>query len=268
MAELRRDGSASLVFDHSEARDGKPTLVFVNPLTGNAASWQAEIAPALRDEGFGTLVYDMRGQGETGYVAGTVLDEELIVSDLVALVEHVAPARPVFVGLSIGGLFAARAIERGLDATGLVLINTLRKSSLALDWTNEAVCRLARLGGGRLLMDANLPFLVGPAMLERMRPNCLDDSPYEPMSDNEATVNLLLNARAVDWDFPYESLRMPVLVMTGPHDRVFYKPADVAELMARIPNAREEVFADCGHLIPMENGQATTDALRRFAGAL
>jgi len=60
---------------------------------------------------------------------------------------------------------------------------------------------------------------------------------------------------------------VPVLIMTGLHDRVFYVPADVEQLTARIPEHRTVTFADAGHLIPVERPRAFADALLAFARA-
>jgi pimeloyl-ACP methyl ester carboxylesterase len=45
---------------------------------------------------------------------------------------------------------------------------------------------------------------------------------------------------------------MPVTVLSGLQDRVFYDAADVAALAARMPDARTIDVPDVGHLVPME----------------
>ena len=268
MSYLERGGNAALYYEYSPPTPDGSTFVFVNALTGNTGAWQAEIGPALREQGHGTLAYNMRGQPESRFAASDELDEDLIVTDLVALLEHIAPPRPLLTGLSIGGLFAARALERGAAADGLVLINTLRKPTLALEWANEAMTRAARLGGPQFLMDLFLPFLVNPDFLAAMRGKCLGSDEYEGMGDSEGPMQLMAHARSVNWDLAYENIAVPVLVMSGLLDRVFYHRADVAELQGRIPDAREVEFADAGHLIPMERGARTAQALLDFAKEL
>ena len=54
------------------------------------------------------LLFNLRGQAGSDFTF-TALDEATIIADIVALMNHVAPPRPVYVGHSIGGLFAARA---------------------------------------------------------------------------------------------------------------------------------------------------------------
>ncbi len=54
----------------------------------------------------------------------------------------------------------------------------------------------------------------------------------------------------------------------GRHDRVFRIDADIAELKARIPHARENVYPDAGHLIPVERPERFTRDLIAFADGL
>ena len=67
------------------------------------------------------LVMDVRANIEGKHV--------LIVEDIVRLCNELKPQKPVLVGLSIGGLFAAQAIRDGVDAAGLVKIATFVKEA-------------------------------------------------------------------------------------------------------------------------------------------
>ncbi len=261
MAHLDLGPGRAIYFEHDEGADGKPTFVFVNALTGSTAAWQAEIGPALRNAGFGTLAWNFRGQAESKYSSGDTLDEGTITSDLMRLLDELKPIKPILVGLSIGGLYCANAYLRGAEASALVFINTLRKPGTHLDWVNESATRLAKLGGGQLMMDATLPHIAGPAFLEKMRPNALGDAPYTGLEEEDGIYQLMANARRSDWDVAYEKLDLPVLCLSGQCDRVFYNQENVAELMARLPNAYEIVYSDLGHLIPVEDGARTAEAL-------
>ena len=116
-----------LYYEYDAPSPGKPTLVFVNALTGNTAGWQAEVAPRCRETGLGTLCWNFRGQADSPFSDGLELNADLIVSDLTTLLKEVAPPNPILIGLSIGGLYASRAILEGARAEGLVLLNTLRR---------------------------------------------------------------------------------------------------------------------------------------------
>ena len=62
----------------------------------------------------------MRGQVKSAFSEDIDLDAALVVDDACRLLQHVGPPRPVLVGLSIGGLFAAQAWLQGAEGLALV----------------------------------------------------------------------------------------------------------------------------------------------------
>jgi hypothetical protein len=125
-------------------------FVFFNALTGDTTNMEAPIAPPLREAGRGPLADNTRGPVDSRFSPDVVLDADLVVAGALRLPEHVQPSRPVRVGLSIGGLFAARAWLQGVQARGLVLINTLRQDSARLRWIGDALARTVGDPRGRL----------------------------------------------------------------------------------------------------------------------
>lgn len=248
------------------SRAGAPTFVFVNAITGDAGMWQAEIGPALRERGFGTLCYNFRGQANSPFAEGLELTEAVIAGDLKTIVETLEIGRPVLVGLSIGGLYAAKAFLGGLEAAGLVLINTLRKIGPRLDWMNAGTLRLMQVAGPNLMRDVMTPLLFGPDYLAAHRQEFLaDDTVYEPLPANSGAMNLITWMGETDWEIDYSRLTCPVLVMMGPNDRVFFDAAVVDELYATLPNARRVDVAEAGHMLPVETPDAFVEAVTLFA---
>ena len=139
-------------------------------------------------------------------------------------------------------------------------INTLRKSGPRLDWTNRAAHRAALVGGGRLIQDLMLPHLTGPAWQVVNSGNFLKDGAYEPLDPDSGAARLLAAGIEADWNVPYEKLDMPVTVLSGLQDHVFYNAGAVAELTKRLPNAEKIDIADIGHLVTMERPAAITRA--------
>jgi 3-oxoadipate enol-lactonase len=269
MAQLDIAPGEALYFEYDAPGAAGATFVFVNALTGNTGTWQhADIGPRLRAAGYGTLAWNFRGQAQTRFGAQTALTPALVVQDLQRVVAHAKPPRPIVVGLSIGGLFAAQAVLAGMPAAALVLINTLRKPGVRLDWINRATVALAQAGGTRLVMEANLPQLVNPDQLAAMRAGVFGGEPYQPMDRADGLYRLLEGSIATDWNFPWERLKLPVLSMTGQHDRIFRVAKDVDELSAKVAGLRRVEFADAGHLIPVERPAAFTEALLEFAGKI
>jgi len=190
----------------------------------------------------------------------------LIIEDAIRLLNEIRPARPIFVGLSIGGLFAARAWLKGAEATGLVLINTLRKQGPRLKWIGDAVVRAVEVGGLELFRDLYIPMLFNEDWLKENREQFLKPAPaYSPLSPDSGLFKLLAEAgRDADWDLPYEQLTLPTLVITGLHDHVFFHENVVSDLFNRLPRGQRIELSDSGHLIPAERPDALSDILLSF----
>ena len=264
MAELDfGEGNALYYLHHPPGDPNKTTFVFVNALTGSTEHWEAEVAPALRGQGFGTLSYNFRGQSESRFAAGTELTDAVIIADLTRLMTETSPARPVLVGLSIGGLYAAKAVLGGAKASGLVLLNTLREIGPRIGWINDAMPLVTAHGGVGLLMDSLFPLLVGPDFAKKMRGNFLSGS-YTPLDPESGHANLMRNAPATDWACDWAALRLPVLNVQGLQDRVFYDADVVQRLLATIPDHRLEEWDEHGHLLPLEAPERLAASLAAF----
>lgn len=259
----------SLYFRHQPpAAPTGVTFVFFNALTGDAESWEGPIAALLRAQGHGTLLFNYRGQANSPFSTEQPITADRIALDAVDLLNARAPARPVHVGLSIGGLFAMLAHLGGAPCAGLILINTLRKPGPRLDWMNAAIHRCALIGGGELIRDLYLPLLTGPAWQTANRAHFLAAKRYEPLAGDSGAARLLAASDTADWGVPLEQIDVPTIVLSGLQDRIFYDPTDVADLARRMPRAERVDLPDAGHLIPMERPQAVVDACLALARRL
>ena len=252
---------------HPPADDQHCTFVFFNALTSDTSAWESVIGPILRNAGHGTLAFNMRGQADSPFSPELVLSEELIVEDAVRLITHLKPARAIFVGLSIGGLFACRVWLKGTDAAGLVLINTLRRDGPRLRWISDALVRAVEVGGLTLFRDLFLPLLMSENWLQENRSSFLVLNPqYTALEPGSGHFKLLSEAgRKSDWELPYAELELPTLVITGLQDHVFYEKDVVDELFASLPNGRRVDMTHAGHLIPAERPEELAEHLTSFA---
>lgn len=260
----------SFAFDHIAPASGSGrTFVCFNALSGDRSMWLQTIGTALRDAGHGLLLWNFRGQGETAFTF-TETNETMIVDDALALLAQEQPKRPVHVGLSIGGLFAIRAHERGDAgrAEAIVLLNTLRKSGPRLDWVNDAVARTAEVGGLDLMRDLYMPLLMNQEWQAENRANFLKAQTYQPADPKDGGMLLLKSGSSANWDVAYEDLDVPVLSVTGLQDRVFRDPVDIDDLSSRIPKLTRIDLANAGHMIPVERPQELSQAILDFAAAL
>lgn len=267
MTSLNIDTANSLYYDF-QPQAGKPTIVFVNALTGNTGHWEEKVAPACRNAGLGTLSYNMRGQVDTELGPDVTPDCDLIVADLQHLLKELQPEKPVLCGLSIGGLFALKAVLGGSDATALVLLNTLRKIGPRLQWLNEGMVHVLDTGGFPMMLDMYLPLLTSEDFHSNLRQNHLKGEGYSPEDTSTGAYRLMQAATGTDWDVNYEELKIPVLGISGLQDRVFYDARIVDELSARISDFTHIKWDNAGHLLPLEVPDQLAEALIEFAAKL
>jgi pimeloyl-ACP methyl ester carboxylesterase len=263
---LDREAGTRIHYVYNPAADGARTFVFVNSSGASSAIWEKTIAPDLRKTGYGTLTLDFRGQGLTVIGADSRLDPDEIVDDVEAVIRHLGLSRLILVGLSIGGLHAARLWQAGLDVDGLALINTLRRKGPLTDWISELEKRLISIGGSQLVMDCFRPVTVSAKRLAEIRPTHLPVAGYTPMPENDVRRRMSEGvARVENWDFPWHPIDVPVLIMTGMHDRLFRVQADVDAIVATLPRVTVRNFDDEGHALHTENPDQTVQELHLFA---
>jgi 3-oxoadipate enol-lactonase len=264
MAMLTLGPADGLYFEYAPPRRaGANTYVFVNPITGDVSLWNARIVPALQASGHGTLVYNFRGQANSPFSPELALSEQVIVGDLSALLDHVRPPNVVLVGLSIGGLYAAKAYLAGAAVKALVLVNTLRRITPRLAWMNDATLVAMKVGGPELMKDLLFQLLVGEPFQAANRKDFLKpDATYTPLPADTGAYNLLTWMGKTDWAIDWSLLKCPVLLLQGLQDRVFFDPAIVAELQATIPNATRIDVPDAGHMLPAETPDAFLAAVQ------
>ena len=268
MSFIRLGPQDGLYYEHHlPASAASATFVFFNALTGDTSAWESVLCPILRNAGFGTLTYNMRGQTDSPFSHGIELSEKLIVADAVKLLTEVSPIRPILVGLSIGGLFASRVWLSGTEAIGLVLINTLRRDGPRLKWIGDALVRAVKVGGLQLFRDLFLPLLMSEDWLQNNRPDfLLRDSKYTALEPGSGHYKLLSEVgRHADWDIPYDDLNLPTLVITGLQDHMFLEREVVETLLAKIPDGRRADMPAAGHLIPSEQPEEFSEVLISFA---
>lgn len=258
------DDNNAIYTIYAPPESAKNTFVFANSSGATTNTWEETIAPALRDAGYGTLSFDYRGQGESRYGSDAQLSPQEIVADIATLMQRVAPIRPILVGLSIGGLYAAKAILNGASAEGLVLINTLRKQNAQVEWINTLEERLIALGGMPLVLDVLRPVLSGCEQLEILRSSHLSDEGYTPWPEDHPRRRLAEQVKQADWDIPWQELKLPVLIFTGLHDRLFRIQQDVDELTALLPDSTTVTYPDGGHSLQAEYPQRFVADLIQF----
>ena len=245
------------------------TFVCFNPLTGDKTMWETGIGERLIRQGHGLLTWNLRGQIDSPFSIGEI-HQDNIVNDSISLLKKVKPQNPVFIGMSIGGLYATKVHlnKNGYSCRGLVLINTLRKIGPRLSWINTALLRLVETGGLDLLRDVYSPFLFGEKWQKQNRKSFLKSSCYTPNKKNDGVWHLLRAGENTTWDVNWNKIDVPILNITGLQDQVFRNDEVITELLAQLQNVKVIEYADAGHMIPIETPKKLTQDILKFTERL
>jgi len=246
-----------------------PPVVLIHGHTLDLRMWDPQVPP-LVDAGYRVIRYDVRGHGRseapaTGY---TYQNYSLDLRDLLDRLHIDAPAH--LVGLSMGGGIALQfAVDHPQRVASLVLVDSAVPGftySPEFAQALEELVRVARSEGPRAglervwlphpLFDGirRLPErfqFVKSMVLEYPAQDYLDETEY-PQSQWQVTDRL-------------SEIRAPTLVLVGELDLPDFRL--IAEILAaNISTARQEVIADAGHLLNLEQTEAFNRALLRFLG--
>jgi pimeloyl-ACP methyl ester carboxylesterase len=185
-----------------------------------------------------------------------------------AMAEHVlrrAPDRFVVVGHSMGGRVAMEIFRRAPERlAGIGLVST----GTHLPKPGEAEGRFALLARGveqgmDALIDAWLPPMVHepnrltPGLMDTLWRMCSDAG----LDTFERQMRALLARPEIESLLP--TIRCPAFVATGSDD-VWAPPAQHEAIAAAIMGATLTIIPDAGHMVPVEQPEALTQALARW----
>ncbi|GAA3713578.1 alpha/beta fold hydrolase [Gordonia hankookensis] len=247
---------------YKRAGHGVPVLL----LHGSGSSLQSFDRTANNlTEAFDIIRPDLPGFGLTGPRSDRDYRISALTATVAGFIDALGLAKPVVVGNSLGGNIAWNlAVDHPDRVRGLVLVNATGYPGKSL----PLALRLARNPIGRaLLTHANstgavarhLRSIVGPgstqvvdaAMVQRVHAMMTRPGNQQAFIDFACTDQ-------VDRTTELPGIRMPTLVL---------RSADIdGQHFARdIPDAREAVNSQTGHLIPDEDPDWLSDRIRDFA---
>ncbi len=236
----------------------------------SAYAFRKNIA-ALAARGGRVTVVEMKGQGwsdkplEPGeYTVAALVRHVLDVLDALSI------DRAMFVGLSLGGLVAARvALEAPERVARLALLAPVGFGRVRL----VALARLFPVGLGPALPAVAarrwaFALALRSAYGSRGWPSAHDVEEYFAPARDPAFVRALwAQLQEIDWSvLSAEELRrigMPLLVIFGSEDRLI-SPRDAAELAGQAPLGRAVLIEGAGHASPEESPDEVNAALTAF----
>ena len=248
--------------------DGRLCL-FLHGIGGGRVNWLPQVAAVGGVVRAAAL--DLRGYGDSslGPKQSKVDD---YCADILRVCQVLGAKRLVLVGLSYGSWIASSFAMRNPEMLdGLILSGGCTGMSEAGPEEREAfrVSREVPLNAGQVPADfapAVVKVLAGPNASEAVKQALCDSMAAIPVATYRDALVCFTNPLE---QFDFAKLNMPVLMMTGEHDRLA-PPPEIRGVAGRIldasprPNVRFEVIPDAGHVCNVEAPEVYNRHLLRF----
>jgi pimeloyl-ACP methyl ester carboxylesterase len=254
---------------------GAAPLIFAHGFGQTRRAWN-DTARRLAADGWYCITADARGHGDSGWRDDGLYDFPQFIDDLVELARRSAqapaPARPILIGASMGGLLgiAAQAAHAAFRALVLVDITPRWESAgveriiafmrahpdgfASLDEAAEAIARYLphrreRKSPGKLRQmlvrqdNGRLRWHWDPRLLDRIA------------NDSEREQAGLLDAA--------RRIAVPTLLVSGARSDVV-SAATIGEFLACVPHARHVRVAQATHMVVGDRNDAFAAAVRDF----
>ena len=244
---------------HIRQAGSGPVALFVHGFPLDSSMWIEQVS-ALSDT-HRCIAVDLRGFGRSSPATGAALTMERHAEDLAGVLDLVSEEQVDLIGLSMGGYVAlafAEMFPNRIRTLALVDTKASPDSEEGKAGRNAMIERLLAEGrdaiagvmeGALLAPDASV---AARARLRTMVENC----PYETI------VGALLGMRdRPDRTHVLEGVAVPTAVIVGELDAVT-PPADAEQMASLLPDSTLTVVPGAGHMTPIENAGAVTDALR------
>lgn len=251
--------------------EGQP-LVLITGVGYGMWYWH-KVIPGLSKH-YQVITFDNRGAGESDKPEGPYT-VPMMAADTAALLDHLGITSAFVLGHSLGGFIAQElAVTRPDLVSKLILASTNPGGMKVIPITAEAMQVLTdRTGDPVDLIHHGIAIACAPGFAERNKDIVQELTEYRftnpvPAANYQAQVlagagmSMLSDEQVLQ---RMQTIQIPVLILFGEHDRVV--PPGNAEIMANmLPDARVHILPGSGHMFPIEDPQATVEAVLNFLG--
>jgi pimeloyl-ACP methyl ester carboxylesterase len=189
-------------------------------------------------------------------------------SDMATIARRLlADAPPAFalIGLSMGGYVAFEVMRQAPQRVAkLALLDTTARPDTAEQTeARQRQIELARAGRFSAIPDLLLPRFIAAARAgDRALEGVVRTMAHDTGADAFIRQQTAIMGRS-DSRPGLGAIRCPTLVLVGEQDALT-PPDRAAEITNAIPNARQVVVPECGHLSTLEQPRVVTDTLSAF----
>ncbi len=242
----------------TNARPGDPVLVLLHVFGGSRREWIE--AGVLLASQFRVISIDTPGFGEADAIPGYTVRE--MADSFQATIDVLRLERYILVGHSMTGKVAA-VLAQGMPA-GLAKLVLLTPSPVSPEpiAPEARSTMLAQTTPTR--SDAEAYIRANSAL--PIRPEVFDRAVEDRLRANPAAWRAWLEGGSYeDWSERVGLLRLPTLVIAAGQDNSLGPEVQERLTMPHFPDARLEVVAESGHLVPMEAPEKLAALIREFA---
>ena len=246
-----------------------PTIVFGHGLLFSGWMFHPQVEDLSKD--YRCVTLDWRGQGDTPPAGRGDYDMDTLFTDAAGLIEHLGVGPVHYVGLSMGGFVGQRlGARRGDLLRSLTLLDTSPdREPLRSAIEDIAMAGIYRAAGMGLLKGAVLKLMFGPTFRSDPATKPIVDGFLDRLGRcDRGGMRRAIVAVATRKPIYAELDRItaPTLVITGADDRPT-PPAKGRRIAERVPGARLEIVADCGHSSTVEQPATITRLIREFVAS-
>lgn len=244
-----------------EERGSGPVLLFVHGFPLDRTMWIPQLAGLAKIRT--CVAVDLRGHGLSSDPSPGDYSMDLFADDVARTLDLMGATQADICGLSMGGyvLFSLWRRHPG-RVRSLILIDTKAEA-------DSPEAKAAREKTAELVAGEGMD-----ALWKQLEQKMFGSNPAQEVKDKVrrmfgdvppevAAADALAMRDRPDSTPDLETITVPVLWLQGEEDQLM--PVDAARATAaRIPECRFEAIPKGGHLAPMENPEATNDAIRQF----
>ena len=245
--------------------EGAPWMVFSNSLATDLSMWDAEAAHYAKR--FRVLRYDTRGHGGSG-ATPSPYTLDMLVADAGALMDQVGVTKPIFVGLSLGGMTAmGLALSRPAALKAIVVCAARADVPEGFQKMWDERIATARSKGMGALVEATVQRWFTADLLAT-KPGFLGN--VERMIKATAVEGYAGCANAIlgnDYFRQLGRITLPSLFVAGAND-VAAPSAHMKSMSEQVKGARFVELSPSGHLINLQQPERFRATLDQFIAAL
>ncbi|WP_078592924.1 alpha/beta fold hydrolase [Evansella clarkii] len=236
--------------------EGK-AIIFTHGASWNHKQWHPQVD--YFSENYQTVVWDVRGHGQSSLPKGKV-DSEDFSRDLIALLDHLNIEKAVLCGLSMGGHISLQTAIRYPDRVeALILIGTPFTNSF--NWYEKIFVPVNRFSNRLIPMSA--AGKIQAKMLSKFNPDNKDyiQEAFEMIDRNN--WNRVWDAvTRMESGKDLEKVKCPTLLLQGDHDTMIMR--EQKAMMEKIKNAQLKIIKNAHHATNLDNPDEVNRVIQEF----